>query len=114
MSIRSRLVGITATLMLLVICGEPGLRAVPAPINLSALPEPDNRNVIVQLFNWPFRAITRAMPQLRAAGYSHVLVSPPQRSNERVREWWGRYQPIDFSVIAGPLGTEAEFRAMNV
>jgi alpha-amylase len=114
MSIRSRLVAITATLTLLVTGGDPRLRAVPARINVPARPEPDNRNVIVQLFNWPFRAITTAMPQLRAAGYSYVLVSPPQRSNEHVREWWGRYQPIDFSVIDGPLGTEAEFRTMNV
>ena len=105
MSIRSRLVAATSTLMLLVICGEPRLRAVPPRVSMPALPEPDNRNVIVQLFNWPFHAITTAMPQLRAAGYSHVLVSPPQRSNEHVPEWWGRYQPIDFSAIEGPLGT---------
>lgn len=53
------------------------------------------------------------MPRLRAAGYSHIHVSPPQKSNERVWQWWGRYQPIDFSAVSGPLGSEAEFRAMN-
>lgn len=78
------------------------------------LPEPAHRNVIVQLFNWRFVDITAHLSRLRAAGYSHVHVSPPQKSNERVWQWWGRYQPVDFSRIEGPLGNEAEFRAMNV
>jgi alpha-amylase len=69
--------------------------------------------VIVQLFNWRFVEITKALPRLKALGYSHVHVSPPQQSNERVWQWWGRYQPIDFSRIQGPLGSEAEFREMN-
>lgn len=50
---------------------------------------------------------------LRRLGYSHIHVSPPQKSNERVWRWWGRYQPIDFTKIEGPLGSEAEFRAMT-
>ena len=54
------------------------------------------------------------LPDLRRLGYSHVHVSPAQFSNERVWQWWGRYQPIDFSVIQGPLGSEDEFRNMNV
>jgi alpha-amylase len=53
------------------------------------------------------------LPELKRLGYSHVHVSPPQQSNERVLTWWGRYQPIDFSFIKGPLGTEEEFRQMN-
>lgn len=77
------------------------------------IPEPEQRNVVVQLFNWRFEDIRQAIPQLRALGYSHVHVSPPQRSNEVVWQWWGRYQPIDFATIAGPLGNEAEFRAMT-
>src|SRR5262249_13675988 len=77
------------------------------------IPEPAQRNVIVQLFNWRFTEIAQVMPRLRELGYSHIHVSPPQQSNERVWQWWGRYQPIDFSVINGPLGTESEFQAMN-
>jgi alpha-amylase len=77
------------------------------------VPEPAQRNVIVQLFNWRFQEITSVLPQLKALGYSHVHVSPPQKSNERVWQWWGRYQPVDFSKIEGPLGSEDEFRAMN-
>jgi alpha-amylase len=50
---------------------------------------------------------------MKAIGYSHVHVSLPQQSNEKVWQSWGRYQPIDFSKIQGPLGTEDEFRRMN-
>lgn len=77
------------------------------------VPEPKSREVIVQLFNWPFTKITDALPELKRLGYSHVHVSPPQQSNERVLTWWGRYQPVDFSFIKGPLGSEQEFREMN-
>jgi Alpha amylase, catalytic domain/Alpha amylase, C-terminal all-beta domain len=54
-----------------------------------------------------------AIPTLKSLGYSHIHVSPPQESNEFVWQLWGRYQPVDHSTIAGPLGTEAEFEEMN-
>src|SRR3712207_2390049 len=89
------------------------LAASPASAEVSGIasgiPEPEHRNVIVQLFDWPFTKIEAAIPKLRALGYSHVHVSPPQQSNGQIPEWWGRYQPVDFSVIAGPLGNEDEF-----
>ena len=53
------------------------------------------------------------IPRLRQLGYSHIHISPPQKSNERVWQWWGRYQPIDFFKIEGPLGSEAEFHEMT-
>lgn len=77
------------------------------------IPAPDERNVIVQLFNWRFADIEAVIPTLAELGYSHIHVSPPQQSNEHVWQWWGRYQPVDFSIIAGPLGSEAEFQSMN-
>lgn len=77
------------------------------------IPEPDNRNVIIQLFNWRFNDIKAVIPTLNALGYSHVHVSPAQKSNERVSQWWGRYQPVDYSVIEGPLGSETEYKQMN-
>jgi alpha-amylase len=88
-----------------------GLAQVPGVA--SGIPEPEHRNVIVQLFNWRFDDIRQVIPRLADLGYSHVHVSPPQKSNEQVWQWWGRYQPIDYSTISGPLGSEAEFRAMT-
>lgn len=77
------------------------------------IPSAEDRNVIVQLFNWRFKDIIDVIPALRERGYSHIHVSPPQKSNEHVWQWWGRYQPVDFSLIEGPLGSEAEFKQMN-
>jgi alpha-amylase len=76
------------------------------------IPDPAQRNVIVQLFNWRFDEIRQVMPTLKKLGYSHIHVSPPEKSNERVWQWWGRYQPIDFTKIEGPLGSEQDFIAM--
>jgi alpha-amylase len=90
-------------------------RTVPADVPGVApgIPGPEHRNVIVQLFNWTFNDIRAVIPELRDLGYSHIHVSPPQKSNEVVWQWWGRYQPVDFATIGGPLGTEAEFKQMN-
>jgi alpha-amylase len=68
------------------------------------------RSAVVQLFNWPFAAIEAEMCDLADQGFSHVHVSPPQVSNGG--PWWGRYQPLDYRKIAGPLGDEAAFASM--
>jgi alpha-amylase len=94
----------------LLIVVNPALAKVPGIA--AGIPQPAKRNVIVQLFNWRFPEITAAMPQLAECGYSHIHVSPPQKSNEQVWQWWGRYQPIDFGKIEGPLGDEQAFKLM--
>lgn len=55
------------------------------------------------MFNQSFVQVQKALPRLQRLGFSHVLISPPQKSNAS-RSWWGRYQPVDFTVIQGPLG----------
>lgn len=67
--------------------------------------------LIVQLFDQPFRKITAQLPRLRRFGFSHILVSPPQKSHAS-RQWWGRYQPVDFTRIEGPLGNAEELSAL--
>lgn len=67
--------------------------------------------LIVQLFDQPFRKITAQLPRLRRLGFSHVLISPPQKSHASSR-WWGRYQPVDFTRIEGPLGGEGDLHAL--
>ena len=69
------------------------------------------KNAIVQMFNRRFVDIQAELPELSAAGYSYILVSPPQRSHPS-EEWWGRYQPVDFTIIDGPLGTGNDLRTL--
>ncbi|WP_428266044.1 alpha-amylase family glycosyl hydrolase [Haliangium sp.] len=70
------------------------------------------RSAVVQLFNWPFRAIGDEACELRRMGFSHVHVSPPTLSNPAT-DWWGRYQPADYRDIDGPLGDEGDFQYMT-
>jgi glycosidase len=73
--------------------------AADVPGVMPGIPEPGQRNAIVQLFNWRFNDVRAVLPHLRELGYSHVHVSPREKSNERVRQWWGRYRPVDYATI---------------
>ncbi len=59
--------------------------------------------IIAQLFDKPFYEAQKSLPRLARLGITHILVSPPQKSHSS-RRWWGRYQPVDFTTIEGPLG----------
>lgn len=64
-------------------------------------------SVIVQLFDWSFAEISNVLPELAEIGYTHIHLSPVQKSVENGR-WWGKYQPLDYRVIEGPMGTREE------
>ena len=66
---------------------------------------------IVQLFDQPFAKAQKALPRLQKLGFTHLLVSPPQKSHSSPR-WWGRYQPVDFTQIEGPLGDAADLHRL--
>lgn len=66
---------------------------------------------IVQVFNQPFRRVESSLPRLQRLGFTHVLVSPPQKSHAS-RSWWGRYQPVDFRMIEGPLGDREDLERL--
>ncbi len=87
--------------------GDPSQKR---PLDLSEY-QTKNSDVIVQLFNWTFEAIEREIPFLADKGYAQIHVSPPQLSIDS-RAWWGRYQPVDYRVIDGPLGNEVQFKRM--
>lgn len=65
---------------------------------------------IFHAFDQPFRDVEGFVCVLAEQGYSHVQLSPVQRSNPTAR-WWARYQPVDLSVIEG-LGSEADLRRL--
>ena len=67
--------------------------------------------VIVQLFDWTFAEISEVLSELEAIGYSHIHVSPVQKSVEN-GHWWGKYQPLDFREITGPMGSREALVAL--
>jgi alpha-amylase len=62
------------------------------------------------MFDFPYRQIMAELPTLAAAGFGAIQISPPQLSNGDA--WWGRYQPLDYRVVDGPLGDETALRAL--
>ena len=68
-------------------------------------------DVIVHLFNYPFKSITQELKDLSQSGYSYIQVSPPQLSRGDAA-WYGRYQPIDYRVIESPLGNEDDLKEL--
>jgi len=66
---------------------------------------------IAHLFNYPFKKIVDELPAIKDAGFSYIQISPPQLSRAD-KEWYGRYQPIDYRVIDSPLGNEDDLKEL--
>ena len=66
---------------------------------------------IFHAFNQSFNEVEKFVCVLADQGYSHVQISPTQKSNSG-NEWWKRYQPVDYSVIEG-LGSESDLKQLT-
>ena len=63
---------------------------------------------IFHAFNQQYKDVEGFVCILADQGYSHIQISPAQKSNPG-NEWWKRYQPVDYSVIEG-LGSESDLK----
>jgi alpha-amylase len=68
-------------------------------------------STILHAFNWTFDSITKELPAIKAAGYNAILTSPITFSEGK--EWWKRYQPLDFRIIHSPLGGKKSFKKLT-
>jgi len=59
-------------------------------------------NVVLHAFNWKFAEVEQASKDISQAGFDAVLISPPALSEGK--EWFYRYQPLDYRIIQSPLG----------
>jgi alpha-amylase len=78
---------------------------------LYCYPAASYADAIYQAFNEPFASLHGKLEFLANHGYRYIQLSPPQKSIDD-SIWWGRYQPVDFNVIDGPLGNENDLRAI--
>lgn len=67
---------------------------------------------ILHAFDSTFTQIEGFVDTLAYLGYTHIQIPPAQKSNDAGGAWYGRYQPIDYSVIEG-RGTEEELRSLT-
>ena len=66
---------------------------------------------ILHAFNWSFNSIIENLQEIKDAGYYAILTSPITLSEGK--EWWQRYQPLDFRIIQSPLGGKKEFKTLT-
>jgi alpha-amylase len=76
----------------------------------SLLAAPEQPVAIFHAFDQSLPDVERSVCELADQGYSHVQIAPLQKSNP-TREWYGRYQPIDYSVLEG-RGSEDDLRRL--
>ena len=71
---------------------------------------------ILHAFNWRMRDLVKYAPEIAAAGYTSVQISPIQKTKATVNDgsyatdWWSFYQPTDFTV-GNALGTADDLQA---
>jgi alpha-amylase len=70
----------------------------------------DQPVAIFHAFDQNFSEVEGFVCDLAGQGYSHVQIAPAQKSNP-TDQWWGRYQPVDYSVIEGK-GSEADLKRL--
>lgn len=81
----------------------------------TALPSNTKDGVILHAFDWSFNTIKNELPNIAAAGYKTVQVSPVQGTKESgtdASNWWLLYQPTNESVGNAQLGTYDDFKSL--
>ncbi len=67
---------------------------------------------ILHCFNWPVSAVKEELPNIAAAGFGTVQLSPMQRSDVRTGSpWHDLYRPYDLAFKGG-LGSREELKAL--
>lgn len=82
-----------------------------ALVTAGCAPTPLRSDVGIQLFMYNWESVANECEQsLGPAGFSWVLVSPPQEHISK-EQWWVHFQPVSYQVESR-LGTREEFRQM--
>lgn len=80
-----------------------------------ALPANTKDGAILHAFDWSFNTIKNELPNIAAAGYKSIQVSPVQGTKDPSTDptkWWLLYQPINESVGNAQLGTLSDFKTL--
>lgn len=70
---------------------------------------------ILHAFDWSFNTIKNELPNIAAAGFKSVQVSPVQGTKDSTKDpskWWILYQPTNQSIGNTQLGTYDEFKSL--
>lgn len=67
---------------------------------------------ILHCFNWTFADIKKALPDIAAAGFGAIQVSPVQGNANSGAEWYYAYMPYDFVFKANGNGTRTQLKSL--
>jgi alpha-amylase len=112
---------ITTLFFNLTLCQFPELNffntssAVAYAANIASLPSSTKDGTILHAFDWSFNTIKNELPNIAAAGYKSVQVSPVQGTKDSSTDpskWWLLYQPTNQAIGNAQLGTYSDFNAL--
>lgn len=81
----------------------------------NSLPPKTKDGAILHAFDWSFNNIKNELPNIAAAGFKSVQVSPvtgTKESSTDPSKWWLLYQPTNQSIGNAQLGTYDDFKAL--
>ncbi|MDE6271973.1 MAG: starch-binding protein [Muribaculaceae bacterium] len=67
---------------------------------------------ILHCFDWTFTDIQKELPNIAAAGFGAIQVSPVQGNCANNAEWFYAYMPYDFTFRANGNGSRAQLQAL--
>ncbi len=91
------------------------LSTVAYAAEITTLPSNTKDGVILHAFDWSFSNIKNELPNIAAAGYKSIQVSPVQGTKDSstdASKWWLLYQPTNQSVGNAQLGTYDDFKSL--
>lgn len=75
------------------------------------LPADIQQGNILHCFNWPAKEVKAALPQIAAAGFGSVQLSPMQRADVSVgSEWHNLYRPYDLAFKSSSYCSEQDLK----
>ncbi len=95
--------------------GTNGILTTAYAASSTSLPSNTKDGAILHAFDWSFATIKNELPNIAAAGYKSVRVSPVQgtkSSSKDPSQWWLLYQPTNQSVGNAQLGNYDDFKAL--
>ncbi len=77
------------------------------------LPATIQEGTILHCFDWPVADVRKALPDIAAAGFGAVQISPVQRPDARSGEYWhALYRPYDLAFKASSYCSETDLRGL--
>lgn len=76
------------------------------------IPDDIQAGNILHCFNWTFNDIKTELPNIAAAGFGSIQVSPVQGNCATNAEWFYAYMPYDFTFKANGNGSREQLKAL--